>query len=63
MCLQIIYIWYMYKEDLALNNQQGLIYHKTHQTISTKSTKLQKKTWNSHGCQTNFYNSHWLSLT
>ena len=29
MYLQIIYLVYMYKEDLALNNQQLLICHKT----------------------------------
>ena len=29
MCLQIIYLIYMYKEDLALNNLQWLICHKT----------------------------------
>ena len=29
MCLQIIYIIYMYKENLALNNLQLLICHKT----------------------------------
>ena len=28
MCFKIIYIWYMYKLDLALNNQQALICHK-----------------------------------
>ena len=34
MCLQIIYLIYMYKEDLALNKQQYLIYNKTNQTIT-----------------------------
>ena len=29
MCLKIMYLIYMYKQDLALNNQQCLIYHKT----------------------------------
>ena len=29
MCLEIIYQMYMYKMDLALNNQQWLISHKT----------------------------------
>ena len=29
MCLEIIYLIYMHKEDLALNNQQELIGHKT----------------------------------
>ena len=29
MCSQIIYLIYMYKEDLALNNLQWLICHKT----------------------------------
>ena len=29
MCLEIIYLIYMYKKDLSLNNQQWLIYHKT----------------------------------
>ena len=28
MCLQIIYLIYMYNEDLALNNLQGMICHK-----------------------------------
>ena len=28
MCLQIIYLKYMYEEDLALNNLQGFICHK-----------------------------------
>ena len=28
-CLEIIYSKYMYKMDLALNNLQGLICHKT----------------------------------
>ena len=31
MCLQIIYIIYMYKQDLALNNWQWLIFHKIKQ--------------------------------
>ena len=29
MCLEIIYLTYMYKDDLALNNLQWLICHKT----------------------------------
>ena len=29
MCLEILYLIYMYKEDLALNNLQGLICLKT----------------------------------
>ena len=29
MCLEIIYLIYTYKNDLALNNLQWLIYHKT----------------------------------
>ena len=28
MCLQIMYLIYMYKADLVLNNLQGLICHK-----------------------------------
>ena len=28
-CLEIIYLIYMYKKDLALNNRQWLICHKT----------------------------------
>ena len=32
MCLQIIYLIYVYKENLALNNLQWLIYHKTNPT-------------------------------
>ena len=36
MCLEIIYLIYMQKQDLALNNQQCWICHKTklNQTIS-----------------------------
>ena len=30
MCLEIIYLIYMYKNDLALNNLQSLICHETH---------------------------------
>ena len=29
MCIEIIYLMYMYKKDVALNNQQWLICHKT----------------------------------
>ena len=29
MCLQIIYLIYVYKQYLALNNLQGLIHHKS----------------------------------
>ena len=29
MCLEIIYLIYMYKKDLELNNLQWFIYHKT----------------------------------
>ena len=29
MCLEIIYLIYMYKKDLALNNQEWLICYKT----------------------------------
>ena len=36
MCLEIIYLIYMYKENLALNNLQWLIYHETKQTKSTQ---------------------------
>ena len=32
--LQIIYLIYTYKEDLALNNLQQMICHKTNQTKS-----------------------------
>ena len=32
MCLQIIYLTYIYKQDLALNNPQGLICHKAQLT-------------------------------
>ena len=37
MCLQIIYIYLicMYKEDLALNNLQGLICHETKQNLKS----------------------------
>ena len=36
MCLEIIYLIYMYKEDLALDNQQWLICHKTQPHQTTK---------------------------
>ena len=36
-CLQIIYLIYMYKEDLTLSNLQWLICHKT-QLNQTKLT-------------------------
>ena len=29
MCLKIMYLIYMYEKDLAINNQQWLICHKT----------------------------------
>ena len=32
MGLQIIYIWYKYKQDLTLDILQWLIWYKTHQT-------------------------------
>ena len=32
-----IYLIFMYKEDLALNNQQSLTYHKTQQNQTTLS--------------------------
>ncbi len=32
MCLEMIYLIYMHKKDLALNNQQWLICHKTQPT-------------------------------
>ena len=34
MCLEIICLIYMYKEDLALNNLQWLICHKTQTNLS-----------------------------
>ena len=39
MCLEIIYLIYMYKEYLAINNQQWLIGHKTqpNQTLPRKN--------------------------
>ena len=37
MFLEIIYLMYMYKKDLALNNLQRLIHHKT----KLNQTKLQ----------------------
>ena len=36
MCLEIIYLIYMYKEDLVLNNLQVLICHKTQPNHSSK---------------------------
>ena len=41
MCLQIIYLIYMYKQDLPLNNLEGSTYHKTqpNQTISTANAR------------------------
>ena len=42
MCLQIIYLIYMYKEDLALNNLQWFLYHKT------QSNQTFLKAWPGH---------------
>ena len=39
MCLEIIYLIYMYKKDLALNNLHCLISHKT----KPKQTKWNQK--------------------
>ena len=36
MCLQIIYLAYMYKEDLALNIPQGLICHQPNKQTKYK---------------------------
>ena len=36
MCLEIIYLIYMYEKDLALNDLQRLIWHKT-KSNQTKS--------------------------
>ena len=43
MCLEIIYYYIMYKKDLALNNLQWLICHKTkqNQTLTPRSTLTQ----------------------
>ena len=41
-CLLVIYIQYMYKQGLALNNLQGLICNET-QTIESKQTKASLK--------------------
>ena len=35
MCLEIIYLIYMYKKDLALNNLQRLIYYKIKPKLNT----------------------------
>ena len=42
MCLQILYLMYMSKKDLALNNQQMLICHKTqpNQVIYNEAQRL-----------------------
>ena len=37
-CLQIMYIWYIYKQDLALNNLQELICPKTKPNQPTRWT-------------------------
>ena len=39
MCLEIIYLIYMYNPDLALNNLQGLICHKTKPNQKQKDVK------------------------
>ena len=39
MCLQIKYLIYMYKQDVALNNLQWLIYHQT-KPNQTKKCKI-----------------------
>ena len=38
MCLKIIYLTHMYKEDLALNNLKGLIFNKKPTNQATTST-------------------------
>ena len=38
MCLEIIYLMYMYKKDLALDNPQWLVCHK----IKPNETQTQK---------------------
>ena len=40
MCLQIIYLIYMYKEDFALNNLQCLICHKTKPSLTVNTLLL-----------------------
>ena len=40
MCLEIIYLIYMYKKDFALNNLQWLICHKT-KPVSTPNGDIQ----------------------
>ena len=38
--LQIIFIWYVYNEDLALNNLEGVMRHKTQLNPPNKTTKF-----------------------
>ena len=44
MCLEIIYLIYMYKKDLALNTLQGLICIKTYQTKHTYKKSIHTHT-------------------
>ena len=39
-CLEIIYLVYIFKKDLALNNQQWLLCHKTKQNKTKLSVSL-----------------------
>ena len=44
-----IYLIYMYKEDLALNNQQKLMCHKSnHPTFKIQSQRNEKYKWIKH---------------
>ena len=60
MCLEIIYLIYMNKKDLALNKLQGLRYHKT-KASQTKS--LLKKTyfWSNVESQGGMFRKLWNS--
>ena len=57
MCLQIIYLEYMFNEDLTLNDLQGLICHKT------KPTKPNQTKPKSLHCFTSFFLPTHLSLS
>ena len=40
MCLEIIYLIYMYKKDLALNNLEWLMCHKTQPNYNQEASNI-----------------------
>ena len=70
MCLEIMYLIYLYKKDLALNNLQGLMCHKTKSNKAKLPTHLwwQNSTWGQVYCWVTYDDSgktvlfHWLGV-